>query len=120
MTTRPIDDEEVAALEAEDPVLKGLVRDGQLRSLAQRGAACVFHQRDRGCTLAWGVRPLLCRRFPIVRDRGQFRVSPGGGCLAVEEAADLPELLEALGTDVRTLAEIDRAIRRDLRAPADS
>lgn len=114
-TERPIDDEERAALEEQDPVLRGLVRDGQLVSLAksERGA-CVFHARDRGCTLSYETRPLLCRRYPIVRRGSELSVSPGGACLAIEEAADMPALLISLGLSTDVLVEIDRQIRIDL------
>jgi len=113
---RAIDPDEQAALEAGDPVLRGLVRDGRLISLAtgDRGA-CVFHARDQGCTLAFDVRPLLCRRYPIVRRGSQLSVRPGGSCLAVEEARNMPELLGLLGLTVDDLAQIDRQIRRDLK-----
>lgn len=113
---RTLDPEERAALEEDDPVLRGLAaRDGTVRSLAKRGRACVFHEAGRGCSLAYDVRPLLCRRFPIVRLGRRFRVSPGGDCLAAEEARDLPDLLRLLGTTEDAYAAIDRRIRADLR-----
>ncbi len=114
--TRPIDAIEAAALVRQDPVLRGLVRDGALVSLAKRGKACVFHQAGRGCSLDYDVRPVLCRRFPIVR-RGRFlTVQPGGECLAVAEARDMPELLVSLGTTEEELSALDRLVRADLKA----
>jgi Fe-S-cluster containining protein len=115
-TLRELDEDERRALEADDPVLRGLIPPGApLRSLAKRGRACVFHEAGRGCSLAYEVRPLLCRRFPIVRMGRRFRVSPGGDCLAVEEARDLPDLLRLLGTREDEYARIDREIRADLK-----
>ena len=115
-TARRLDDEERAALASEDPVLRDLVGDdGVLVSLAKKGRACTFHVSGRGCSLAYDVRPLLCRRFPVVRDRGRLTVRPGGDCLALEEAVDMPSLLVALGLTTEELARIDRRLREDLR-----
>jgi Fe-S-cluster containining protein len=114
VTERLIDADEAAAWTGEDPVLRGLVSDdGLLRSLAKQGNACVFHSAS-GCTLGYDVRPLLCRRFPVVRDRGALRVNPGGNCLALEEANNMPSLLQLLGLTEESLKQIDRQIRADL------
>ena len=114
-TERPVDDEERAALEEQDPILRGLVHDGRLVSLAKSArGACVFHERDRGCTLSYEMRPLLCRRYPIVRRGAQLSVSPGGACLAIDEAANMPELLQSLGLSLDALSAIDQQIQRDL------
>ncbi len=110
---RHLDAGEREALKLEDPVLAKLADgSGNLRSLAKRGGVCVFH--SGGCTLAYGARPLLCRRFPLVRWHGKLLVRPGGDCLAVEEAADLPSLLESLGLTAEELARIDRRVQADL------
>jgi Fe-S-cluster containining protein len=114
-TSRRLDREEIEALEAEDPVLRGLVgSDGLIRSLARTGEACVFWRRGKGCSLSYEVRPLLCRRFPIVRRGSALSVRPGGDCLAIEEAADMPSLLITLGITEGELSRIDRQIRTDL------
>lgn len=112
--TRTISEDERSALESQDPVLKGLVHGGRLRSLRKEGRACVFHDRAHGCSLAWDVRPLLCRRFPFLRVRGRIHVQPGGECLACDEAPDLEGLLSLLGMDEAGLRALDRALRRDL------
>jgi hypothetical protein len=116
---RLLDEEEARALERQDPALKGLVgADRRLVSLAKSGAACVFHSRAQGCRLDFESRPLLCRRFPIVRHRQRLWVNPGGACLALEEAADMPALMALLGIDEAGLAAIDRQIRADLKRPS--
>jgi Fe-S-cluster containining protein len=119
--TRTMESGERAGLEDEDPVLRGLVNaDGWVRSLAKRQGACVFHSRPAGCSLRYDVRPLLCRRFPLVQLGGRLHVRPGGDCLAVEEATDLPQLLASLGTSARELARVDAQIRRDLDDRTDA
>jgi len=110
-----MEEEERLALEDNDPVLTGLVESGgELVSLAKKGRACFFHESGRGCTLPYDVRPLLCRRFPIVRDGTRYRVVTGGDCQAAEEAKDLPDLLRLLGVSFDELARIDAQIRSDL------
>jgi Fe-S-cluster containining protein len=111
---RVLDAEEHAALDEEDPVLRGLVGpDRVLVSLAKNGRACVFLDRQSGCTLG-EAKPLACRRFPFVRVGRALKVRPGGDCLACEEARDLPELMGMLETDEKKLRSLDRGIRRDL------
>jgi Fe-S-cluster containining protein len=117
--TRTMDREERAGLEVEDPMLRGLVgEDGRASSLAKRGGACVCHSRREGCSLPYEARPVLCRRFPLVRVDGRLHVRPGGDCLAVEEAPTLPALLVSLRTSVREMNRVDAQIRRDLAAPS--
>ena len=113
-SVRAVDPEEEAALVDQDPVLRGIVRNGKLRSLAKTPDGCVFYRHDRGCSLSYEVRPLLCRRFPLVRRGRGLSVRPGGACLAVEEAAGTPALMGSLGLTVAELARIDGQIRRDL------
>ncbi len=112
VVAREVDAIEQQAWEEDDPAARGLVRAGTARSLARRGEACIF-LGERGCALG-DARPLLCQRFPLVRLGARLEVKPGGVCLAVEEAQDLPSLLVLLGTSRRRLREIDRQLRREL------
>jgi Fe-S-cluster containining protein len=117
-TARTLDVEELEALEEQEPVLKGLVGpDRRLVSLTVVNGACALFSNHSGCTLRYESRPLLCRRYPIVRNRRWLSVSPGGRCLAVEEASDMPSLLGLLGMTEDGLVEIDRQLRADLRRP---
>jgi len=109
---REIDAVEQAAWEADDPAARGLVREGRVRSLARRGADCVF-LGDAGCTLG-SERPLLCQRFPFVRRARAVAVKPGGYCLAVEEAGDLGGLLVLLGSSRARLRAIDAQLEKEL------
>jgi Fe-S-cluster containining protein len=115
-TSRRIDAVEAEALLEQDPVLKGLAQGGSLVSLAKAGRACVFHVSGRGCSLDYAVRPVLCRRYPIVRRGRYLTVQPGGDCLGVEESRDMPELLNAMGLTIDELERLDREIRGDLKS----
>lgn len=109
---REVDSIEQQAWEEDDPATRGLVRAGTVRSLARRGEACIF-LGERGCKLG-DARPLLCQRFPLLRVGARVEVKPGGACLAVEEAPDLPALLVLLGTSRRRLQQLDRQLGREL------
>lgn len=113
--TRKVDAAERAFLQKDDPLLGRLVVGAQLVSLAKRGRACVFHREETGCSLGWDVRPLLCRRFPVVRQGRYLNVRPGGRCLAVEESADLPMLLDKLGLTETHVERIEQSVLADLK-----
>lgn len=110
---REVDEVEEAAWREEDPALAGIVRAGRVRSLGRAGDACLF-LAAAGCTLGES-RPLACQRFPLVRLGGRLTPKPGGACLAVEEAAGLPQLLVLLGTSRSRLRAIERQLRAELR-----
>jgi len=108
---RPVDTIDRIALRLEDPAAAAMLRGTTPRILKKADGACTFLNRHTGCELAYEIRPLHCRRFPFVR-KGRFLViRPGGECLAVEEAADLPSLAELLGTSIDELDRIDDAMR---------
>ncbi len=109
---REVDLIEHLAWEQDDPATRGLVREGRVRSLARRGDECIFLSAN-GCELG-SARPLLCQRFPFMRVNGVIDVKPGGFCLAVDEAADLPQLLTMLGTGRKQLQAIDEQLQREL------
>jgi Fe-S-cluster containining protein len=114
--SRQVDATERAFLQKDDRLLARLVQDGNLVSLAKRGRACVFHEAGRGCSLAYEVRPLLCRRFPIVRQGRFLNVRPGGRCLAVEEARDMSQLLQSLGLSEAELERLEQKVRADTQS----
>lgn len=110
VVTRPVDDEERQAWVEEDPTADAWVTvDGRMRSLAIVDAQCVF-LGESGCTLPRTVRPTECLRFPFVRRNRRLEADPGGDCLACDEAADIEELLKAMGLNRRILAALEREL----------
>ena len=108
----PLGEQEVADFEARRPLYRGYFRRAPVRwTLLTRAGACVFHEREGGCVLPAGVRPVACRLYPFERwPDGSWSVqmgrhgdleaarAAGGACLGVEEAASMEAVLEAFGT----------------------
>lgn len=109
---RALDPEEQRAWEEDVPAVRGLARDGRIRSLARPEGRCLL-LGERGCTLPVRARPLLCRTFPFVIEGRVLRVQPAGECLAVEETDGAPGLARALGTSMGELVRLDRKVRRE-------
>ena len=116
VSEREVDSVEEEAWAEEDPGLRGIVRGGLVRSIKRQGddATCSFLEAA-GCVLG-EARPLACQRFPFVPHGREILVRPAGGCLAVEEASGLPQLLVLLGTSRRGVRRIDAQLRSELRA----
>ena len=116
VSEREVDSVEEEAWAGEDPGLRGIVRAGLVRSVRRQAddATCTF-LAPAGCSLG-GARPLACQRFPFVLRGREILVRPAGGCLAVEEATGLPQLLVLLGTSRRGVRRIDAQLRAELRA----
>jgi Fe-S-cluster containining protein len=123
-------EEEAAEYEARRPLYRGYFRRGPVRlTLATRAAACVFHERGRGCGLPADVRPVACRLYPFERwpdgtwsvqmgrygDLEQARAG-GGACLGVEEAESLEDVLAAFGTSRELVEGLGEQLAEEARA----
>ena len=113
---RDVDPEELAAWEEDVPSLKGLAKNGQVRSLARPEGRCLL-LGPQGCTLPPDAKPLLCQLFPFNVVGQSLRVQPAGDCLAVEEAHDIASLARRLRTSARQLVQLDVRVRDELAGP---
>lgn len=118
--------------ETRRPIFAGYFRAEPRRlTLARRDGACVFHRKERGCTLPASVRPVACRLYPFEPwPDGTVAIVPerhgsltrareaGGACLAVEEAGDLEELFGRFGTSAAQVRALAAALVDEVRAHA--
>jgi Fe-S-cluster containining protein len=119
------------AYETRRPLYRGYFARGPVRlTLRHRNGACVFLERGRGCTLGADVRPTACLLYPFelwpdgswslqVDRYGSLeaaRAAPVSGCLAVEEAESMEEVLAAFSTTRDEIAELGERLRGEVRA----
>ncbi len=119
------------AYEALRPGWRGYFRHVTVRlTLARAGGACVFFQRERGCTLSPDVRPTACLLYPFepaedgawtlaVEREGSVALALASGqprCLAVEEADGRGALLRMFGLTPESLRDLGRRLRAEVQA----
>ncbi len=119
------------AYESRRPLYQGYFARGPVRlTLKQRAGACVFLERGRGCKLGADVRPTACLLYPFelwpdgswslqVERYGSLeeaRAATVSGCLAVEEARSMEDVLEAFSTTREAIAELGERLRGEVRA----
>ncbi|XXF77012.1 YkgJ family cysteine cluster protein [Myxococcaceae bacterium GXIMD 01537] len=120
---------EAAEYEARRPLFRGYFHRGPVRlTLAVRAGACVFLDRERGCSLPEETRPVACRLYPFERQADGWSVTEGrygdleaareggGACLAIEEADGLEALLSAFNTTWEALEALGVRLAQEARA----
>ena len=122
---------EARAYEQLRPGWRGYFREGPVRlTLARANGACVFFERNSGCTLSPAVRPTACLLYPFepgphgtwtlaVERQGSVeaaRASFEPRCLAAEEADGRGALLRAFGLTAESLRLLMERLRAEVRA----
>lgn len=128
------DPAEAADYEERRPLYRGYFReeDGfRRRALKAVDGACVFLDREngRGCTLPQEVKPTACLLYPFelfadgswsvgVTRYGSPEAARGSadGCLAVEEAGRMVDVLRAFGTTRPEVEALGERLRREVQA----
>jgi Fe-S-cluster containining protein len=128
-----LSDEEAMAYEARRPLYADYFRHQPRRlTLRRQGGACVFLDRQRGCTLLPDVRPTACRLYPFelwpdgtwslqVERHGSLesaRGASGSACLAVEEAEKMEDVLAAFGLTQRDVEGLGARLAWEVREHA--
>jgi len=119
--------------EARRPLYAGYFRHQPRRfTLQRRDGACVFLDRQRGCSLSAEVRPTACRLYPfelwadgawsLQVDRygtlDAARAAGGAACLAVEEASAMEDVLAAFDTTRAQVEALGAQLASEVREHA--
>ncbi len=125
-----VERDEALEYEARRPLYRGYFRHSLLRrSLKRRDGACVFLDRETGCTLPAEVKPTACLLYPFeqvadgswsvaVARYGSLEAAKGqwDACLAVEEAKRMADVLRAFGTTRPEVEALGERLRREVQA----
>ncbi len=113
----PFTPSEIAAYEDARPLYAGYFRRPARLHLRARGGACVFLDREHGCTLAPDARPTACLLYPFDLDAaGRVTVQDAQGCSAARRCASTSELLREFATSRRRLVQLGRRLAAEVRA----
>lgn len=124
-----MDDDAARDYEARRPLYRGYFRQGPVRlSLRVVQGACVFLDRECGCSLPSDVRPTACRLYPFeLFPSGEWSVAVGrtgdlararetsDGCLAVEEADGMGDILRAFDLDRPEVERLGAQLRAEVK-----
>lgn len=125
-------EEEAREYEQRRPLYRGYFDRGPVRlTLARREGACVFFQREGGCTLTVEERPTACRLYPFEQwPDGQWSLqverfgvpeearASGAACLAVEEANGMEDVLRAFSMHRAEVETLGRTLHGEVRQHA--
>jgi Fe-S-cluster containining protein len=125
-----VTEQEAADFENRWPLYRGYFLRGPVSvTLLAREGACVFYDRETGCTLPADVRPVACRLYPFEQwgdgswslamgRYGDLAVAreQGGACLVVEESESMEQVFAAFGTTREVVEALGAQLAEEARS----